>query len=144
MVVFYLQGVDPSGKDVFVPFSSMLPMADPNDFVIGGWDISSMNLGDAMERAGVLDYDLQRQVKDMMIAMKPLPSIYYPDFIAANQGERADNILKGTKLQNLDQIRQDIRYVSIDLVNSNPKTIWIRLLWFGQQTPNDMLILLKV
>jgi len=27
--------------------------------------------------------------------MHPLPAIYYPDFIAANQENRADNILEG-------------------------------------------------
>ena len=32
---------------------------DANDMVISGWDISSMNLGDAMTRAEVLEYDLQ-------------------------------------------------------------------------------------
>jgi Myo-inositol-1-phosphate synthase len=35
-------------KQVFVPFSSLLPMLDPNDLVIGGWDISNANLADAM------------------------------------------------------------------------------------------------
>ena len=55
-------GTDQTGKDVYVPFSSMLPMVDPNDLVISGWDISSANLGDAMARAKVLEYDLQRQL----------------------------------------------------------------------------------
>lgn len=42
--------------------------------------------------------------------MKPRPSVYYPDFIAANQSERADNVLPGTnKMQHLEQIREDIR-----------------------------------
>lgn len=44
-----------------------------------------------------------------MSEMKPLPSIYYPDFIAANQAERADNVLTGSKFDNLEQIRKDIR-----------------------------------
>jgi myo-inositol-1-phosphate synthase len=40
----------------------------------------------------------------------PLPSIYYPDFIAANQEARADNVLPGKDKQtHLEQIRQDIR-----------------------------------
>lgn len=47
------------GRDVYVPFSSVVPMVHPNDLVIGGWDISAMNMGDAMARAEVLDYDLQ-------------------------------------------------------------------------------------
>jgi myo-inositol-1-phosphate synthase len=41
--------------------------------------------------------------------MRPLPSIYYSDFIAANQSDRADNVLSGTKQDHLDKIRKDIR-----------------------------------
>ena len=44
-----------------------------------------MPLDRAMRRAKVMDYDLQRQVAPLMAELKPLPSIYYPDFIAANQ-----------------------------------------------------------
>lgn len=40
----------------------------------------------------------------------PLPSIYYEDFIAANQNDRANNVLPGNNKQaHLDRIRQDIR-----------------------------------
>ncbi|KAJ3147057.1 Myo-inositol-1-phosphate synthase [Geranomyces variabilis] len=102
-------GVDEKGQDVFIPFSNILPMVQPNDLVLGGWDISKLNLAESMERAKVLEYDLQRQVKDEMEALQPLPSIYYPDYIAANQSDRADNVLKGTKQDNLEQIRKDIR-----------------------------------
>ncbi len=44
-----------SGEEVFVPMRDVLPMVDPNDIVIDGWDISSANLAKAMERAKVLD-----------------------------------------------------------------------------------------
>jgi myo-inositol-1-phosphate synthase len=85
-------------------------MVHPNDLVLGGWDISKANLGEAMERAQVLDYDLQRQISDTMKTFEPLPSIYYPDFIAANQNERADNLLPGSsKAEHLNAIRQHIR-----------------------------------
>jgi hypothetical protein len=43
----------------------------------------------------VLDYDLQRQVGPLMADLRPLPSIYSSDFIAANQSDRANNILAG-------------------------------------------------
>lgn len=104
-------GVDPeTGKQVHVPISDMLPMVHPNDFVIGGWDISGVALDKAMARGKVLDYDLQRQLVPYMEGMKPLPSIYYPDFIAANQADRADNLIPGDdKLAHLEQIRKDIR-----------------------------------
>lgn len=102
-------GATADGEQIHVPTKNLLPMVDPNHIVFGGWDISSANLYQAMQRAEVLEYDLQRQLKTHMEKLKPLPSIYYPDFIAANQEDRADNVLKGTKQQHLEKIRQDIR-----------------------------------
>ena len=100
-----------TGKEINIPFHDLLPMVHPNDLVIGGWDISAMNLADAMDRAAVLEPSLKLMVKKEMAAMKPLPSIYYPDFIAANQGDRADNVVPGTKasMAHVEQIRKDIR-----------------------------------
>ena len=77
-------GQDKAGKDVNIPFSEMVPMVHPNDFVVGGWDISGMPLDGAMKRAKVLDWDLQRQVAPLMADLRPLPSVYYPDFISAS------------------------------------------------------------
>jgi myo-inositol-1-phosphate synthase len=98
-------------KDVNIPFNDVLPMVHPNDFVIGGWDISKMNMAKAMDRAAVLEPTLKNQVKKEMAAMTPLPSIYYPDFIAANQEDRADNLIPGSKAswEHVEQIRKDIR-----------------------------------
>lgn len=64
-----------------------------------GWDISSLNLAEAMRRAEVLDWPLQEQLWPHMEKMKPRPSIYIPEFIAANQEERADNVLRGSKAE---------------------------------------------
>lgn len=84
-------------------------MVHPNDFVIGGWDISNLNLGDAMRRAVVLDYNLQAALYDRMAELRPLPSIYNPDFIAANQSDRADNVLTGTAQEQVEAVRANIR-----------------------------------
>ena len=102
-----------SGKEINIPFHDVLPMVHPNDLIIGGWDISGMNLAAAMDRAAVLEPALKGLIKKEMSEMKPLPSIYYPDFIAANQEGRADNILKGSKasMAHVEQLRKDIRYV---------------------------------
>lgn len=105
-------GSNDDGKEVHIPFYNVLPMVNPNDLVIGGWDINSANLSDAMERACVLDYDLQRKLVPQMKELVPLPSIYYPDFIAANQEDRANNVImggKGTKQEHLEHLRKDIR-----------------------------------
>ena len=104
-----------SGEEINVPFHDVLPMAHPNDLVIGGWDISGMNLADAMDRAQVLEPTLKSLVRKEMAYMKPLPSIYYPDFIAANQEDRADNIFPGSKAcwDHVEKIREDIRCVAV-------------------------------
>ena len=44
-----------NGEEVHAPFKALLPMAEPNELVLGGWDISNFNLADAMERAQVGD-----------------------------------------------------------------------------------------
>lgn len=103
-------GEDQNGEEIFVPFNSLLPMVNPNDLVIGGWDISDMNLADAMQRAKVLDWDLQRQLIPYMKDMKPLPSVYIPDFIAANQLDRANHTIEGKNKQEIiEHLRNDIR-----------------------------------
>lgn len=101
-------GTGPSG-DIHIPFKDLLPMVNPNNIVFDGWDISGCNIADAVERAQVLDWGLQHQLRPYLEKLKPRPSIYCPDFIAANQSDRADNVLKGTKQEMVEQICSDIR-----------------------------------
>jgi myo-inositol-1-phosphate synthase len=102
-------GTDEHGDNTFIPFKKILPMVEPTSLVVGGWDISSTNLAEAMDRACVLEPDLKRQLYPHMKDMVPLPSVYIPDFIAANQGARANNVLTGSLQEQLDTIRKNIR-----------------------------------
>ncbi|KAK8811370.1 hypothetical protein WA158_003104 [Blastocystis sp. Blastoise] len=96
--------------DIFVPLKNLVPFVNPNDLVIGGWDINNMNMADALKRAAVYDYTFQQQVAPYMKDMVPMPSIYYPDYIAANQCDRANNLIPGDDKQvHLDTIRKNIR-----------------------------------
>lgn len=111
-------GVDKeTGEDVYVPFNSIVPMVNPNDLVVDGWDISGLPLDQAMKRAKVLDVTLQKQLYPYLENKKPLESIYYPDFIALNQSERANNVFNqvngevktDNKWADVEKIRKDIR-----------------------------------
>jgi myo-inositol-1-phosphate synthase len=62
-----------------------------------------------MLHAQVLDWELQRQLVPHMRGLVPLPGIYDPDFIAANQGARADSLISGSRQQQLDAVRSHIR-----------------------------------
>ena len=83
-------------------------MVHPNDILLDGWDISGMNMAEAMARARVLDVDLQRQLAPAMRGMKPRRSIFDPSLIAANQASRADNVIEGDKAAQVSAIRADI------------------------------------
>lgn len=98
-----------SFEEVYVPLNSVVPMISPNDLTIGGWDMSSADLVAAMHRAAVLDINLQQAVAPYMKDMKPLPAIFDIDFVAANQEDRADNVITGTKAEAVEQVRADIR-----------------------------------
>jgi myo-inositol-1-phosphate synthase len=102
-------GADANGEDTYVPLKALVPIVEMNDLVVGGWDINDKNLADAMERAQVFDYDLQRQLKPYMKDIVPLPSIYDEDFVAANQKTRANNCLEGTKAEMVATIRQNMK-----------------------------------
>ena len=52
-----------------------------------------------------------------MVDLHPLPSIYYPDFIAANQSDRADNVINGKNKQaDLEHLRKDIRDFKVNMI----------------------------
>ena len=102
-------GSDRRGQPVHIPFNKILPMVNPEDMVIGGWDISGKNMAESMARSEVMDYDLQRKIAPLMKDMVPLPGIYDPKFIAANQADRADNVLVGSKKEMVAKVEQDIR-----------------------------------
>ena len=107
-------GNDRSGNPIYIPFNKILPMVDPNDIIVGGWDISEMNIGDAMRRSAVLDWDLQKQVYDSLKELHPLPGIYDSNFIADNQKDRVNHTIKGNKLEQIAQIKKDIKEFKIN------------------------------
>jgi myo-inositol-1-phosphate synthase len=102
-------GFNTQQSAVYVPFYQLLPMVHPNDIVIGGWDISRLNLAASLDRSCVLEPDLKQKLNPYMKDLIPMPSVYYPDFIASNQQSRADNVLSGTKQYHLETIRKNIR-----------------------------------
>jgi myo-inositol-1-phosphate synthase len=97
-----------NGEEVFVPLNHVVPMVDPNEIVLGGWDINSSNLLVAAKRAKVLDVNLVSKVADKLEKMVPLPGVYDSGFIASNQRERVNHVIQGTKQEQLEQVRKDI------------------------------------
>jgi len=96
-------------EDVYLPIKDIIPMVNPVDFVVSGWDISGHNLFDSCKRAQVLEPDLVNKLKPFLEEIKPLPAAFNGEFIASNQEDRVNNIMKGGNQSQIDQIREDIR-----------------------------------
>ncbi len=94
---------------MYIPVKNLLPMVDPCDFEITGWDISGCNLYEACKRAKVLEPDLIKQLKEDLEKIKPLPAAFKGDFIASNQADRADNCMNGKNREIINKLREDIR-----------------------------------
>jgi myo-inositol-1-phosphate synthase len=71
-------------------------MVDPCEIEISGWDISRLNLYESCKRARVLEPTLIEQLREDLERIKPLPAALNGDFIAANQSDRSDNVIRGT------------------------------------------------
>jgi myo-inositol-1-phosphate synthase len=98
----------------YAKLNDVIDLVNPHELVVGGWDISGHDLSAAMRRSGVLDTSLQDQITEYVTEKKlntvPLPSVYYPSFIASNQASRADNTLEGETAcdAHLDILRENI------------------------------------
>lgn len=93
-------------------FEDVIPMLlRPIDIVaVDGWDISGVDLGEAMARAGVLPPDLQTQLYDSMAHIHPRPAPYDETYIDVSQKEYVDNAMPETRRgAQVEQIRTDIR-----------------------------------
>jgi len=103
-------GCNEQNQQVYVPLKSLIPMVDPNDLIIHGWDINDAPMDKAMERACVFEYGLQEKLVPYLKEIKPMKSIYYPDFIASNQEQRANNVYPGEHAsdEHLNILRKDI------------------------------------
>jgi myo-inositol-1-phosphate synthase len=96
-------------KDVYKPVRELMPMVDPCDFEITGWDISSMNLFDACKRSHVLEPTLVNALQKDLEGIVPMPAVLNQEFIAANQSDRVDNVFAGTNQECIDKLRKDIQ-----------------------------------
>ncbi|MEI7564014.1 MAG: inositol-3-phosphate synthase [bacterium] len=96
-------------EDVYLPIKDLLPIVNPNDLVIGGWDINGIDMYNATIRAKVLEPTLIHQLKEELSQIKPLSGVFNIEYVASNQEDRADNVKKGTTKELIAQLQEDIK-----------------------------------
>ena len=102
-------GYDNSGNSHSRCYKEIGDFYPIDSLVVGGWDICGDDLYTAARKAKVIDYDLLKQLEADLSQIRPLPSIYAPDFVATNQGQRANNVIpQGGLLSQLKQLKSDI------------------------------------
>jgi myo-inositol-1-phosphate synthase len=85
----------------------IVPIAELNDIVFGGWDIFDANCYEAAKTAGVLEAGLLEQIRPELEAIKPWPAVFDQRYVKRLQGP---NVKKGKNKKDLaEQLRADIR-----------------------------------
>lgn len=91
----------------FPKIKDVVPLADLNDLVFGGWDIFSENIYDASLHAEVLKKEDIEGVKDELQAIRPMTAVFDQDFVKRLHGT---HVKKGaTRWDLTEQVREDIR-----------------------------------
>lgn len=120
-------GYNKKGEIVSKLIKDMINIRNPNEIIISGWDIVDTNLYDASKKNKILEPSLLLQLKDDLQNIKPLPSIYYKNFIATNQELKCNNIKNDkSKWKDICNIKNDI--IDFKLKNDLEKVI---VIWSG-------------
>lgn len=124
-----LTQIPPRGVHGGVGFQGRYDLASANNAVIGGWDIRSTKLGQALYNCRVLEPDLVRQVREEMDGIDIMEGVWDPSFIGESQHETALNVVSGKDNSStrcrLERIRRDIRMWKVkNNVNGHITVIW--------------------
>ena len=81
-------------------------LAGLDDLVFGGWDLFNDNAYEAAKTAGVLSNEHLAEIKDELEQIKPMPAVFFPEFVKRLRGE---NVKPQTdKMELAEAVRQDI------------------------------------
>ncbi len=84
-----------------------LPLAQLDDIVFGGWDLFHDNALEAARNAAVLSNDHLDAIADELAAVKPMPAVFFPEFVKRLRGENVKT--QTNKMELAEAVRQDIR-----------------------------------
>ena len=82
-------------------------LAQLDDLVFGGWDLFNDNAYEAAVNAEVLSKDHLDQIKDELSAIRPMPAVFFPEFVKRLRGENVKS--QTNKMELAEAVRQDIR-----------------------------------
>lgn len=85
----------------------LVPLANLQDVVFGGWDIFHDNAYEASKKAKVLESSLVEQLREPLEKITPYPAVFDPEYVKLISGE---NVKQGAnKMELAEQLREDIK-----------------------------------
>jgi myo-inositol-1-phosphate synthase len=99
-----------------------VPLAGLDDLVFGGWDLFPDDAYEAAKHAAVLSDAHLDAVKDELSAVKPMPAVFYPEYVKRLSGPHVKQ--GATKAEMVEQVRADIRDFIRDNGCSRAVAIW--------------------
>jgi len=91
----------------FPKIKDIVPLADLNDIVFGGWDLFEDNVYQAAKHAEVLTNEDLDKVKDELAAIKPIKAVFDQEFVKRLHGTWVKSA--PTKWDLAEQVKEDIR-----------------------------------
>jgi myo-inositol-1-phosphate synthase len=87
--------------------SEFVPLAQLPDLVFAGWDLFPDNAYESAAHAKVLDPSHLEQVKAELSQVKPMPAVFYPEYVKRLHGTHTKQ--GASKADMVEAVRQDIR-----------------------------------
>jgi myo-inositol-1-phosphate synthase len=109
------EGRSPAIKD-------FVPLADPADLAIGGWDIFEDNAYEAAVKAGVLEMGLLDRVKAPLEAIQPMKAVFDRNWVKRINGPNVKT--GGSKMDYAEAVMEDIRQFQSRTGASRLTMIW--------------------
>lgn len=111
-----------NGKTIYESYK----FENPIEIVVSGWDISGKNMSEAVQRAGVLNWMIEEQLRPYLQTITPMKAVYDRNYIAMNQLNRADNVYpENSHLEDLlIWLQNDIRNFIQQNGTTNTIVLW--------------------
>ncbi|MEM9068884.1 MAG: inositol-3-phosphate synthase [Myxococcota bacterium] len=105
-----------------VRINEHLPLAGLNDLVFGGWDLFADDALTTARRADVIRPAHLDLVADELAALKPMPAVFFPEFVRRLRGENVKT--SKNKMELAEAVREDIRRFKRDNDCERTVAIW--------------------
>ncbi len=102
--------------------SELVPLATLDQLEFGAWDLFPDSAYESARTASVLSTDHLDQVRSDMDAIKPMPAVFYPEYVKRLHGTHVKQ--GATKAELVEALREDIRSFVRDRGCSRAVAIW--------------------